>query len=77
MVLYYFKVVQNFYLTLKNVELIRKEIGNNDQAIREAFEESYRNMKVLEAQVHSFNDIFPEIIATLKEKIASIIVLNT
>ncbi len=34
-------------------------------------------MKILEAQIHSFNDIFPEIIASLKEKIASIIVINT
>ena len=34
-------------------------------------------MRFLEHQIHSFNDIFPELISTLKEKIASIIVLNT
>lgn len=77
MVLYYFKVVQSFYLAFKNVDHLRKEIGNNGQYIKESFDELYRNMQILETQLHSFNDIFPEMISSIKEKMASIIVLNT
>lgn len=76
-VLYYFKVIQNFYLTLKSVEELWRELGNNSQYIKEGFEESFWNMKSLENQIHGFSDVFPELITNLKDKIASIIVINT